>query len=280
MIRRQPIGAQILYYTVLTILGITILIPFIWMISMSFETFTSYSLPFPPRLFAQKPTLNNYKFMFMNVPVWRYIGNTICVVLISLVLNVFIASLTGFVLSKGRFKGKEILLMIVLSNMMVPFESKLLPMYGVIKSMGLSNTWMGVILPGCMTAAMFIFFVKQYCDDLPNDLYDAAVVDGAGKLRIYAQVFFPLLKPIIATIIVLDVINVWNDLLWPMIVLTGPEKMTIQVGLTLYNSGANGATHAGMALALSVISILPLTLVFCFMQRYIVQSIAFSGMKQ
>ena len=280
MVRRKPIGAMILYYLVLTFLAVLVIIPMVWMIGTSFETFKTYSLPFPPSLLPKEPTLDNYRFMFMNVPILRYIRNTICVALISLALNVIISTLTGFVLSKGNFRGKNILLLVVLSNLMVPFETKLLPMYSVILNLGLANNWLGVVLPSAMTSGMYIYFTKQFCDDLPDDLYNAGIVDGAGKLRIFFQIFLPLLKPIIATIIVLDVINVWNDLLWPMIVLTDPNVLTVQLGLTLYNTGATGQVHAGINLALSVISILPLALVFCFMQRYIVQSIAFSGMKQ
>ena len=280
MIRKRPIGVSIVYYSVLSIFALLVIIPFIWMISTSFEKFTTYSLPFPPTLFPKSISLDNYKFMFMNIPIWNYLLNTICIALISVILNVIISTLTGFVLSKGEFKGKSIMLLVILTNMMVPFETKLLPMFDVVRTLGLSNSWLGVVLPSVMTNAMYIYFVKQYCDELPKDLYEAGVVDGANKFKIYYKLFLPLLTPIIATIVVLDVINIWNDLLWPMIVLSDPELFTIQIGMTIYNSGSNGTVHAGMALALSVVSILPLAAVFVFMQRYIVQSIAFSGMKQ
>ena len=164
--------------------------------------------------------------------------------------------------------------------MMVPFEIKLMPIYNIVKGMGLNNNFLGVILPGVMTNAMFIFFIKQFCDNLPNDLYEAGVIDGANKVRIYAQIFLPLMGPVVATLVVLDVVNVWNDLLWPMIVLTDVNLSTIQLGLVRYNTGANGQVHAGIQTALSVLSVLPLAIVFCFMQKYIVQSIAASGLKQ
>ena len=124
--------------------------------------------------------------------------------------------------------------------MMVPFESKLLPIYSIIRNMGLNNNALGVVLPAVLTNAMYIFFVKTYCDGLPDDLYEAGKVDGAGILTIYGKIYFPLLTPIIATIVVLDAINVWNDLLWPMIVLTKQSSYTVQIGLQMYNSGASG----------------------------------------
>ena len=153
-------------------------------------------------------------------------------------------------------------------------------MYDVVRALTLNNNFLGVVLPGATTCSMYIFFIKQFCDDLPYDLYEAGVIDGAGKLRIYAQIFLPLMGPVIATIVVLDVVNVWNDLLWPMIVLTDNNLSTIQLGLVRYNSGASGQVHAGIQTALSVLSVLPLALVFCFMQRYIVASIAATGIKQ
>ena len=270
----------VIYYTVLSIMALIIILPFVWLLSTSFDYFRSYSLPYPPRLFPREFSTFNYKMALTNVPIIRYLINTIVIAVLDIILNVLIATLTGFCLSKGRFPGKNIMLLFILTNMMVPFETKLMPVYQIIRQMGLTNNFMGVVLPGVMTNAMFIYFVKQFCDGLPDDLYEAGVIDGASKLRIYAQLFLPLMQPIIATIVVLDVVNVWNDLLWPMIVLNNSENYTIQIGLALYNTGANGQVHAGIALALSILSVIPLAIVFIFMQKYIVQSIAFSGLKQ
>lgn len=276
--RVRPV--QVLYYALLTVAALAVVLPFVWLLSTSFDHFNSYSLPFPPRLLPEKPSLFNYEMAIRNVKVVSYLVNTVIVVLLSVGLNIFVGTLSGFCLSKGRFAGQRFILLFILSSMMVPFEIKLLPIYNIVKGLGLSNNFLGVVLPGVMTNAMFIFFIKQFCDDLPYDLYEAGVVDGAGKFRIYAQIFLPLMGPVIATLVVLDVINVWNDLLWPMIVLTDVKLSTIQLGLVRYNTGANGQVHAGISTALSILSILPLAAVFCFMQKYIVQSIAATGLKQ
>lgn len=279
--RKKKINPSlIISYVILTLFALVVLGPFFWFISTSFDYVKSYSLRFPPRLLPEVFSLFNYKMAFSNVPMLSYLKNTITIVALGVALNVITATLSGFALSKGRFPGKGLLLIVILSNMMVPFESKLLPIYGVIRTLGLSNTALGVVLPNVMTNAMYIFFVKTFCDELPDDLYEAARVDGAKLLTIYGRIYLPLLKPIIATIIVLDAINEWNDLLWPMIVLTQQNKYTVQIGLQMYNTGASGTTHAGTALALSVISIIPLSAIYIFCQKYIVQSIAFSGMKQ
>lgn len=280
MRKKKVKPATVVSYVILTIFALIVLVPFIWFVSTSFDYVKSYSLRFPPRLIPKEFSTFNYKMAFSNVPMLSYLKNTVIIVALSAVLNVITSTLAGFALSKGKFPGKKIVLVFILSNMMVPFESKLLPIYSIIRNMGLNNNALGVVLPAVLTNAMYIFFIKTYCDGLPDDLYEAGKVDGAGILTIYGKIYFPLLTPIIATIVVLDAINVWNDLLWPMIVLTKQSSYTVQIGLQMYNSGASGTTHAGTALALSVISIIPLSIIYIFCQKYIVQSIAFSGMKQ
>ena len=280
MRKKKVKPATVVSYVILTIFALIVLVPFIWFVSTSFDYVKSYSLRFPPRLRPKEFSTFNYKMALSNVPMLSYLKNTVIIVALSAVLNVITSTLAGFALSKGKFPGKKIVLVFILSNMMVPFESKLLPIYSIIRNMGLNNNALGVVLPAVLTNAMYIFFVKTYCDGLPDDLYEAGKVDGAGILTIYGKIYFPLLTPIIATIVVLDAINVWNDLLWPMIVLTKQSSYTVQIGLQMYNSGASGTTHAGTALALSVISIIPLSIIYIFCQKYIVQSIAFSGMKQ
>lgn len=278
--RKKIKPSMVVAYTVLTLFALLVMVPFFWFISTSFDYVKSYSLRFPPKLIPEEFSGFNYKMAVTNVPMLSYLKNTVVIVVLSAVLNIITSTLAGFTISKGKFPGKSIILMVILSNMMVPFESKLLPIYEVIRAIGLNNSALGVVLPNVLTNAMYIFFVKTYCDGLPDDLYEAGRVDGAGIVTIYAKIYFPLLTPIIATIVVLDSINVWNDLLWPMVVLTQQSKYTVQIGLQMYNSGASGTTHAGTALALSVISILPLSIIYIFCQKYIVQSIAFSGMKQ
>ena len=280
MRKKKVKPATVVSYVILTIFALIVLVPFIWFVSTSFDYVKSYSLRFPPRLIPKEFSTFNYKMAFSNVPMLSYLKNTVIIVALSAVLNVITSTLAGFALSKGKFPGKKIVLVFILSNMMVPFESKLLPIYSIIRNMGLNINALGVVLPAVLTNAMYIFFVNTYCDGLPDDLYEAGKVDGAGILTIYGKIYFPLLTPIIATIVVLDAINVWNDLLWPMIVLTKQSSYTVQIGLQMYNSGASGTTHAGTALALSVISIIPLSIIYIFCQKYIVQSIAFSGMKQ
>jgi multiple sugar transport system permease protein len=248
------------------------------MSATSFDRVNSYELPYPPRFIPANPSFFNYEIAFTNMPLVQYLINTLAIVILSVVLTVAISTLTGFCLSKGRFKGKGLILLIILSNMMIPFETKLMPTFMFIRAIGLTNTYMGVVLPHVLTTAMYIFYIKKFCDDLPDDLYEAGIIDGASKFRIYGQIFLPLMGPVIATIIILNVMNCWNDLLWPLIVLTKTNMKTIQIGLSQYSF--EQTSHAGVATALSVVSVIPLTVIFVFLQKYIIQSIAATGIKQ
>ena len=279
--RKKTPVFKVVYYTILILSAIVVIIPFVWMLSGAFDRINTYELPFPPRFIPKNFSLFNFEMVITNMKIFYYMRNTIAVAGISLILQFILAPMAGFAFSKGTFPFKAIILAAILSNMMVPFETKILPLYVMMRSMGLVNSYLGVVLPSVMTNGFFIFLMKKYCDDLPNDLLESAVLDGATKLTIYIRIYLPLIGPALATLAVLDIMNVWNDLLWPMIIINKQEMVTIQVGLAMFASGTDSLNrHAGMASAASVISIVPLSLVFIFLQRYIVQSIAVSGIKQ
>lgn len=271
---------MLLFYLLLLIVAVIIIIPFWWTCTTSFEKITTYAMPYPPKFWPENFTWFNYQLVLTNLDMGLYLKNTGIVTLLDAVLQVITASLAGFVFSKGRFPGKNMLLLLVMSNMMVPFETKLMPVYQMIRALGLNNTYLGIVLPGVLTNAFNIFLIKKYCDDLPYELLEAGVVDGASKGRIYVSIFLPLMGPIVATLTVLTVMNTWNDLLWPVIVANKTSMHTVQVGLSIMTNDSAQQSHAGMATAASVLSILPLAAVFIFMQRYIVQSVAATGIKQ
>lgn len=270
----------IVYYLLLTIAAIIVIVPFWWTLATSFEKITTYAMPYPPRFWPTNFTMFNYELVTINMDMPLYLKNTTIVAVMSAVLQVFTASIAGYVFSKGRFPGKSIILLLIMSNLMIPFETKLMPTYQIIRGLGLNNTFMGIVLPGILTNAFNIFMIKKYCDDLPYELLESGVVDGASKFRIYWSIYLPLMGPVIATLIVLTVMNAWSDLLWPVIVANKTSMYTVQVGLSIMTNDPSLQSHAGMATAASVMSILPLAIVFIFMQRYIVQSVAATGIKQ
>lgn len=273
---------MLVFYAFLLLGVVIVLVPIWWMVSTSFDKLNSLAMPMPPRFWPARPSWFNYELVLNNMDMGRYLKNTGIVVAMDAVLQVFTASLAGFVFSKGRFPGKPFALILIMSNMMIPFETRLMPVYQFIRFLGLNNSYLGIVLPGVMTNAFNIFMIKKFCDDLPYELLESGVVDGASKFRIYWSIFLPLMSPILATLVVLTVMNSWNDLLWPLIVANNPKMYTVQVGLSIAtnNSADPASKHAGMATAASVLSILPLAVVFVFMQRYIVQSVAATGIKQ
>ena len=273
---------RVIYYAVLIFSAIIILVPIIWMLSASFDRINSYELPFPPRFLPANLSLFNFELVIKNMRILTFIRNTVVVALLSVALSLLIVPLAGFAFSKGRFPLKTVILLAIMSSMMVPFETRIMPIFMLMRSWKLNNTYLGIILPGTMTSAFFVFLLKKAFDDLPNDLMESAYIDGASRLRIYLQIYLPLVGPMLATMVVLDVLGVWNDLLWPMIIVNKINISTIQVGLAMFASGSadNISRHAGMASAASMLSILPLAIIFIFCQRYIVQSIAVSGIKQ
>jgi len=273
---------RIVYFSVLIVSAVLILVPIIWMLSASFDRINTYELPFPPRFIPANPSLFNFELVIKNMRILTFIRNTVVVALLSVALQLLIVPLAGFAFSKGRFPLKAFILLAIMSSMMIPFETRIMPIFMLMRSWKLSNTPLGIILPGTMTSAFFIFLLKKAFDDLPNDLMESAYIDGASRLRIYLQIYLPLVGAMLATMVVLDVLSVWNDLLWPMIITNKVGNATIQVGLAMFASGSadNISRHAGMASAASMLSILPLALIFIFCQRYIVQSIAVSGIKQ
>ena len=280
--RKRPEFFRIIYYAILIASAIIILVPIVWMLSASFDRINSYELPVPPRFIPANFSLFNFQLVIKNMRILTYIKNTVLVALLSVTLQLLIVPIAGFAFSKGRFPLKAVILLAIMSSMMVPFETRIMPIFMLIRSWKLSNNYLGIVLPGTMTSAFFIFLLKKAFDDLPDDLMESAYIDGASRLRIYLQIYLPLVGAMLATMVVLNVLDVWNDLLWPMIIINKINLSTIQVGLAMFASGGadNVSRHAGMASAASMLSILPLALIFAFCQRYIVQSIAVSGIKQ
>ena len=277
---RVPIY-KIVYYSCLILATLMTLIPIVWMLSSSLDYIRSYQLPFPPRFIPRNLSFFNYEMVLINMNMLRYIWNTIVVVILSSFMLFLIVPLAGFAFSKGNFPLKGFILLCIMSSMMVPLESRLLPIFTISRNLGLTNTYMGIVLPGVMTSGFFIFLCKKAFDDLPNDLMESGIIDGASRLRCYLQIYLPLTGAILATMAVLNLMHVWNDLLWPMVITNQQRMNTIQVALAAFSSGTDSISrHAGMSAAASLLSILPLAIVFAFLQRYIVQSIAVTGIKQ
>lgn len=265
-------------FLVMLFFGILLMIPFIWMISVGFDKTANISLPFPPRLIPEEASTFNYELVFENGRLLRSYLNSTIVTVSTVALTVSISLLAGYAFSKGEFAGKKILFIIVLGTLMIPIEPRLIPLYKLFGNFQLLNTFWAVILPPIVNG-MLIFLCKQFFDQLPNSLRDSGQIDGASEFKIFYKIYLPLAAPIAATMIILSFIWSWNDFMWPLVALTDQNMQTVPLYLASFSQD-NGTSIAGLTMALATLSVLPIVVVFLFLQRYIIQSIALSGTKE
>ncbi|WP_163539484.1 carbohydrate ABC transporter permease [Gracilibacillus sp. YIM 98692] len=264
-------------FLVLLVFGILLMMPFVWMVSVGFDRTANITMPFPPRLIPETISGFNYGIVFENGRLIQSYINSGIVTTSSVFLQVFASLLAGYAFSKGDFKHKKLLFILVLCTLMIPMEPRLIPLYTLFNSFGLLNSFWPLILPTVING-MLIFLCKQFFDQLPSTLREAAQIDGAGEFRIFFNVYLPLSGPIAATMVILSFIWSWNDFMWPLVVLNSQELHTVPLYLASF-SLENGTSLGGLTMALATVSILPIVVLYLFLQRYIIQSIALSGVK-
>ncbi len=264
---------------ILSLLSITMLLPFWWMISTSFDWDAITRVPFPPRFWPKTPSLQAYKVTFANIPMLSYIVNTLEVIVGMVLVSGTSAMLAGYSFSKIRFKGSKFVLFAALCVLMVPFETTMIPQFLLFNKLKLTNTYWAFWFPGIIYV-MGTFFVKQYMDTLPDALRESAMIDGAKEMGIFLRIFVPLCAPVIATLTVLLFLTGWNDFLWPLLILSDSKKFTIQIGVAMFTYQGGLQQLPAIRMATAVISVIPVMLVYLFLQRYIVESIAMTGIKQ
>jgi alpha-1,4-digalacturonate transport system permease protein len=205
-----------------------------------------------------------------------YFRNSVVVTVLATILTLLVNSMAAFALAKYQFRGRTAIFLIMISTLMIPLSVVLVPVFLVITRVGWNNNLLGVIVPGAATPTG-VFLLRQYMLTIPDDLIDAARIDGASEWRIYSQVVLPLAKPALAVLTIFSVMWRWNDFLWPLVVLSRSEVFTLQVGLQSFQGQLNVQWH--LILAMTVLTLLPITIVFAFLQRNITTGIATTGMK-
>lgn len=205
-----------------------------------------------------------------------YLRNSVVVTVVATLLTLLINSMAAFALSKYRFRGRNAVFIVIIGTLMIPVSVILVPVYLVITQIGWVNNLWGVIIPGAATPTG-VFLLRQYMLTIPDELLDAARIDGASEWRIYWQVMLPLAAPALAVLAIFSVMWRWNDFLWPLIVLTRSEFFTLQVGLNAFQGELNVQWH--YVLAMTVLTLLPITVVFSFLQKFITTGIASTGVK-
>jgi alpha-1,4-digalacturonate transport system permease protein len=205
-----------------------------------------------------------------------YLRNSVIVTVVATVITLLINSMAAFALSKYNFRGRNAIFVVIISTLMIPISVILVPVFLVITYIGWNNSLWGVIIPGAATPTG-VFLLRQYMLTLPDELLDSARIDGASEWRIYWQIVLPLAAPAVAVLAIFSVMWRWNDFLWPLIVLSRTEVFTLQVGLNAFQGELNTQWH--YVLAMTVLTLLPITLVFAFLQKFITTGIATTGLK-
>lgn len=273
---RRGLTGRALTYTVLVAGLIVWVLPFVWMLLGSVKTQREI-LQRPPTWWPQEFTWENFAAWFGELNFGQFFGNSLVVALFTVLGNLVFCSMVGYALAKMDFPGKRALFVVVMVTLMVPGVVTFVPLFVMVSSLGLVNTYAALILP-FVTTPLGVFLMRQFMLGIPDSLIEAARIDGAGELRIFARVVMPLCGPPLATLGILTFLASWNNFLWPLVAAQSEGMYTLPVALSLYSTGQN-ATDYGLLLAGSVLVIAPIILLFVFLQRYFIQGIASTGLK-
>ncbi|MDD5091989.1 MAG: carbohydrate ABC transporter permease [Candidatus Wallbacteria bacterium] len=251
------------------------LLPLVFMVSTSFkvpaEIFTK-----EPVIIPEAPTMDNYLELFRRIDFGRCFANSLIVALGLTLFSLFVNSLAAYAFAKLAFPGREKLFALLLVTMMVPGQVTMMPVFIILKHLGLLNSYLGLIIPG--GAGVFaIFMLRQFMVDVPEALLESARIDGCGELRIYWSIMLPLCRPVLATLLIFNFMGAWNEFLWPLIVMLSESKYTLPVALANLNGQYNA--EWGLLMAGSVIVILPVVLVFLMAQKHYIKGIAAGAVK-
>lgn len=266
---------KILLNIVLILAGVLTVIPFIWMVCSSFKTNAEISA-LDQSLFPKEPTLINYLSLQENFDFLTYFFNSICITLAITALVIYTSTVCGYVLSKYEFKGKKILFGTVLMTMMIPWAVTIIPRYTMFQAAGLYDSYVSLVLP-VMISGFGILMLKQGIDTLPNELLEAARMDGANEFYIVHRIVFPLSRNSISAIAIFQFLWCWEDYLWPYLMIDSPEKQLLAVGLTQFNG--RFTTDYGGLFAATAISIIPVLIIYIIFQKRFVVGIANSAVK-
>jgi alpha-1,4-digalacturonate transport system permease protein len=272
---KAPSLGAILRTTFLIVVTLLILAPVLWFVLSSFKDVTDLSSR-PPKILPSHWAFSNYTEAFKMYNYKRYFANSVIVTSVATILTLVINSMAAYAFAKYNFRGRDGLFVLTLAMIMIPLQVILIPIYLVVSSLGLVNTYWGMIIPAAATPTG-VFIIRQYMLTIPDELIEAARIDGAGEFRIFARIVLPLCRPALAVVAIFSILWRWNDFLWPLLIAQKEELYTLPVALALLNGQL--VVPYNIVLAMSVMSIIPVLFMFVFMQRQIIQGIAQTGIK-
>ncbi|CVI67910.1 L-arabinose transport system permease protein AraQ [Clostridiales bacterium CHKCI001] len=276
--KQKKILGNIAFYVGNTVIGLIFVSPLIWMVASSlkpeaeiFKNLNSLSTFIP-----SNASFDNYLEVFQRIDMWKYILNSLFYVFVIIILDLIVNSICGYALAKFEFRGRNALLTLVISLMVFPAEAIMLPLYREVADLGWINEWAGLIVP-FIAKCFSIYMFRQFFLDIPNDLLEAASIDGCGPIKTFFRVVMPISGTVYATIFILDFVAHWNDFMWPLLVVTGEEKRTIQLAIQTF-FGSKPINYAPIMASLTI-SAIPMLIMFIVLQKYYVEGIASTGIK-
>jgi multiple sugar transport system permease protein len=270
----KPLSA-VLLHGLLTIAALVTLFPLLWMVSVSFMQAGEAST-FPPPLLPSHATLANYQLLFGRDNLGRYLLNSLLLASAVSLLSLIFNSMAGYAFAKLRFAGRERIFQGLLAALVIPAQVAMLPLFLMLKWLGLVNTYAGVILPS-MAGVFGIFLVRQYALGIPDELLEAARLDGAGELTLFRAVVLPLLRPILVTLAIFTFLSTWNDFMWPLIVLTDQDMYSLPIALALLSR--EHVQDNELMMAAAVVTVVPVLVLFLTLQRYYLRGILTGSIK-
>jgi multiple sugar transport system permease protein len=267
--------ASVALYTALTLGALLAVGPMLWMIAASLMP-AGEATSFPPPLLPSHATLEHYRTLFTRLSLGRSLFNSSLIALSVTGISLLVNSMAGYALAKLRFRYRETLFHTLSAGLLLPVQISMLPLFLLFKQLGLINTYWGVIIPS-MASIFAIFLIRQYALALPDDLLDAARMDGASEFRLYWSIVLPVIRPILATIAIWTFITTWNDFMWPLIVLSEESRYTLPVALA--NLAGEHVQDTELMMAGSMVTVLPVMVTFLFLQRYYIQGVMAGSLK-
>jgi multiple sugar transport system permease protein len=272
---RRERTERILLYALLVTGALLALLPMIWMVSASLMP-SGEASTFPPHFFPTRVTFAHYLDLFTRLSLGRYLFNSALIAIVVTLASLVINAMAGYAFAKLRFRGRDRLFRVLSAGLVLPTQVAMLPLFLLLKNLGLINTYWGVIIPG-LASIFGIFLVRQYALSIPDEMLDAARVDGASELRIFWSIVVPGIVPILATLSIWTFLATWNDFMWPLIVLSDESHYTLPVALA--NLSGEHVQDTELMMAGSVITVIPVLLVFLFLQRYYIQGVMAGSVK-
>ena len=269
---------RIITYILLTVWALMVLFPFYWMILSSIKSYSSYNSEYIPKFIAEYPTLKNYADAFTSVPLGGYFLNTLIFTLVTTALMLIVTVLAAFAFARLKFRGKDLVFTLFLALMMIPTELVIITNFQTITNLGMRNTFRGLILPS-VTSVFYIYLLKENFEQIPDELYKAAKVDGTSDFKYLMKVMIPICRPTIITVVILKVIECWNSYVWPRLITDDKAYFLVSNGIQELRENGIGRENVPAMMAAVVVISVPLIVLFIIFRKKIMAGVARGGTK-